>query len=99
MGRPKKFKGPSKFRRTNKRGTIAGLILGAVLWYVQRNPSDPLAPTGLFLGGAFFIVALIIGLAAPFRGKAILTPFGDGFVFGITISFDILVIVSTGRIF
>ena len=45
--------------------------------------------------GLVSIVLVVLGYA---RGKATLTPFGDGLVFGIALAFDILRLASSAGV-
>jgi len=97
LGR-KNFKGPRKFRPTGKRGFFLGLVLGGIAWYAQQGADPSLVSDLAGLRASLVVLSVVLLFIQYLRGKATLTPAGDGLAYGFTTAFDVLGWVSTGKI-
>ena len=73
------------------------MILGIVAWIVsEENLASDLTPQVLTVIGTLGAISIGLVILGYARGKATLTLFGDGLVFGVTIVFDALRLISSG---
>jgi hypothetical protein len=80
-----------------QRGFLLGFLVGFVGSLSQTgfspSVSPSLAPFRTFLAA----LSIILLLAQYARGKTTLKPAGDGFVYGLSLSFDAISWLATGR--
>ena|SRR5207245_6309673 len=85
---------------TYKTGFIIGFGVGALLWLPESGTVQSSADVTTFakvLLATFGVLSLIIALVSAFRRKSALSPTGDGFIYGVTTSFGLL-LVGSGKL-
>lgn len=83
-----------------KQGVYGGLIIGFVCWLISSGyliftpaPSE-LKGLVIFVAFLMFILSIGIAIASAIVGHAIFGTTGDGLIYGFTIAFDILYILT-----
>ena len=85
---------------TMKEGFTVGLSAGFVCWLISSGyivfNSAPLMAKGLaiFLAAIMFILSVAVAITSVVIGHAVFDTTGDGFIYGFTVTFDILYILT-----
>lgn len=82
---------------TQQKGFAYGIAVGAIALIIRYVPilSQSIAMPGiLFFGGLMVILGAILGFLQVFRRKSTFSPKVDGFIYGFTGLFNILIVAA-----
>jgi hypothetical protein len=82
---------------TQLKGFGYGVGIGAIALIVRYSPAlstSPAVPAAMFFGGIMVILAAILGFLQVFRRKSTFSPAADGFIYGFTGLFNILIVAA-----